>query len=349
MADVMADVTGDKMSTATSSLPSARPQGAARKRVVVALGGNAAYPPTIKGTAPEQLELMRGVCAHLVEIIRAGWQLVLTHGNGPVVGNILYRMARTADELPPMPMDVCVAHSQGGMGYMLQQSFANVLQDQGLDLVVSCIVTEVEVSAADPAFAHPTKPVGKFFSEADAQDMAARTGWTFAEDSGRGWRRIVASPKPQRILDLKTVDALMDAGVIPIACGGGGVPVVRGADGRWNGVAAVIDKDLTSALLAAHLHADALVLLTGVERVALDFNKPTQRWLDRLSLEQARAYAAEGQFPPGSMGPKIDAAMSFLREAPEANAQGEVIITSLDKAFEALQGRAGTHITVDGR
>ncbi len=323
-----------------------QPPAPARKRVVVALGGNAAYPPTIKGTSEEQLALMRQVCAHLVEIIRAGWQLVLTHGNGPVVGNILYRMARTADELPPMPMDVCVAHSQGGMGYMLQQSFANVLVDSGLDIVVSCVVTEVEVDADDPAFANPTKPVGKFFSEADARDMATKTGWQFAEDSGRGWRRMVASPKPKKILDLKTIDALLDAGVIPIACGGGGVPVLHGADGHWSGVAAVIDKDLTSAMLAAHLHADALIMLTGVDRVALDFNKPTQRWLDHMTLAQARDFSAQGQFPAGSMGPKIDAAMSYLQELPNANHEGEVIITSLEQAFEALMGRAGTHITM---
>ena len=317
----------------------------ARKRVVVALGGNAAYPPTIKGTAEDQLVLMRQVCAHLVEIIRAGWQLVLTHGNGPVVGNILYRMARTADELPPMPMDVCVAHSQGGMGYMLQQSFANVLVDSGMDIVVSCVVTEVEVDANDPAFSNPTKPVGKFFSQADAADMAAKTGWFFAEDSGRGWRRMVASPKPKKILDLKTIDALLDAGVIPIACGGGGVPVLHGDNGHWTGVAAVIDKDLTSAMLAAHLHADALIMLTGVEQVALDFNKPTQRSLDHMTLAQARQYTADGQFPPGSMGPKIEAAISYLEELPNANHDGEVIITSLERAFDALMGRAGTHIT----
>jgi carbamate kinase len=289
---------------------------------------------------------MRQVCGHLVEIIRAGWQLVLTHGNGPVVGNILYRMARTADELPPMPMDVCVAHSQGGMGYMLQQSFANVLVDSGMDIVVSCVVTEVEVDADDPAFANPTKPVGKFFSEADARDMAQKTGWYFAEDSGRGWRRMVASPKPKKILDLKTIDALLEAGVIPIACGGGGIPVLHGANGHWSGVPAVIDKDLTSAMLAAHLHADALIMLTGVDRVALDFNQPTQRWLDHMTLAQARDYSAQGQFPAGSMGPKIDAAMSYLQELPNANHEGEVIITSLEQAFEALMGRAGTHITM---
>ena len=327
----------------------ASPGAARRKRVVVALGGNAAYPSTIKGTAGEQLELMRQVCGHFVEIIRAGWQLVLTHGNGPVVGNILYRMARCADELPPMPMDVCVAHSQGGMGYMLQQSFANVLVDHGMDVVVSCVITEVEVDANDPAFQKLTKPVGKFLSEADAKKMAASTGWTFAEDAGRGWRRIVASPRPRKILDLKTIDALLDAGVIPVACGGGGVPVVLSAQGHWSGVAAVIDKDLTSAMLAAHLHADALIMLTGVERVALDFGKPTQRWLDHMTLAEARQHAANGQFPAGSMGPKIEAAMSYLEESPQANHDGVVIVTSLERAFDALMGRAGTRITVGAK
>ena len=203
----------------------------------------------------------------------------------------------------------------------------------------------VEVDPGDPAFDNPTKPVGKFFTEAQAREMATATGWYFAEDSGRGWRRMVASPKPKKILDLKTIDALLDAGVIPIACGGGGVPVLHGDNGHWTGVAAVIDKDLTSAMLAAHLHADALIMLTGVEQVALDFNKPTQRSLDHMTLAQARQYTADGQFPPGSMGPKIEAAISYLEELPNANHDGEVIITSLERAFDALMGRAGTHIT----
>jgi carbamate kinase len=323
-----------------------RVQKSKLKRVVVALGGNAAYPPTITGTAQEQLELMREVCVHFVDIIKAGWQLVLTHGNGPVVGNILYRMAKTADELPPMPMDVCVAHSQGGMGYMLQQSFANVLHDHGMNAVVSCVITEVLVDANDPAFQNPSKPVGKFFKEADAKKLARSSGWIFAEDSGRGWRRMVASPKPKKILDLPTIDALLEAGVIPIACGGGGVPVVMTPEGHLKGVSAVIDKDLTSAMLAAHLHADALIMLTGVEKVALDFNKPTQRWLDHMSLAEARQYSKDGQFPAGSMGPKIESAITFLEESPEANGNGVVIITSLEKAFDALMGHAGTHITL---
>ncbi len=311
------------------------------RRVVVALGGNAAYPPTIKGTAEEQLELMAGVCKHFVSIIRAGYKLILTHGNGPVVGNILYRMAQTAREIPPMPMDVCVSHSQGGLGYMLQQSLSNVLHDEGVSATVSAVITEVEVDLKDPAFTHPTKPVGRFFTEQQAKDIGSETGWDFVEDSGRGWRRVVPSPRPLRILDLPTVLALLNAGVIPITCGGGGIPVVRTAEGRFKGVPAVIDKDLTSAMLAAELGAGALIMLTGVERVALDFGKPTQRELTHMSVAEAKRHLAGGQFPPGSMGPKIDAALTYLEREPA----GKVVITSLEHAFDALEGRSGTTIT----
>jgi carbamate kinase len=308
------------------------------KLAVVAFGGNAVYPPTIKGTAEEQLDIMAEACEHLVPVFRAGYRAVLTHGNGPVVGNILFRMARTSRELVPMPMDVCVAHSQGGMGYMLQQSLANVLARHGIDASVSSIVTEVEVAVDDPAFTHPTKPVGKFFAKEDAERIAAETGWDFAEDSGRGYRRVVPSPVPLRILDAPAINALLAAGVIPIAAGGGGIPVVR--DGtRYRGVAAVIDKDMTSALLAADVGAGTLVMLTGVERVALDFGKPTQRLLDRITAAEARKHLADGQFPPGSMGPKIAAALRFLeRGGPRA------LITSLDKLDVALAGRAGTEV-----
>ena len=308
------------------------------KLVVVAFGGNAVYPPTIKGTAQEQLDIMEAACEHLVPVFRAGYRAVLTHGNGPVVGNILLRMARTSRELVPMPMDVCVAHSQGGMGYMLQQSLANVLAKHGMDVSVSSIVTEVEVAPDDPAFAHPTKPVGKFFSQEEAGRIAAETGWDFVEDSGRGYRRVVPSPVPLRILDAPAINALLGAGVIPIAAGGGGIPVAR--DGtRYRGVAAVIDKDMTSALLAADVGAGALVMLTGVERVALDFGKPSQRVLDRMTVVEAHKHLAEGQFPPGSMGPKITAALRYLeRGGPRA------LITSLEKLDAALEGHAGTEI-----
>lgn len=311
----------------------------ADETVVVAFGGNASYPPTIKGLAQEQLDLMAEACRHLLRIIDSGRRLVLTHGNGPVVGNILFRMARTANELPPMPMDICVAHSQGGMGYMLQQSFMNVLHAHGVDRTVSAIVTQVEVDPADPAFANPTKPVGRFFNVLEAEILRSEHDWQFVEDSGRGYRRVVPSPEPRRILDLASVKALLDGGVVPIAVGGGGIPVVKDANGCFHGVSAVIDKDLTSAMLASELGASTLVMLTGVDRVALDFGKPTQRSLDRLTVAQARAHQAEGQFPPGSMGPKIAAAIRFLDRGG-----ARAIITSLDRAYDALEGRAGTHI-----
>lgn len=308
-------------------------------RVVVAFGGNASYPSTIKGLASEQLALMAEACHHLVRIIQSGYQLVLTHGNGPVVGNILFRMAKTAHELPPMPMDVCVAHSQGGMGYMLQQTLTNVLHDAGVTRSVSSIVTQVEVDPEDPAFAAPTKPVGRFFGRDDADRLAREHGWQFVEDSGRGYRRVVPSPRPIRILDLPAVKALLDANIIPITVGGGGIPVARDGNGDYHGVSAVIDKDLTSAMLAVELGAEALVMLTGVDRVALDFGKPGERRLDCLSAAQARRHLAAGQFPPGSMGPKIAAALHYLeRGGPQ------VVITSLDRAYDALQGNAGTRI-----
>jgi carbamate kinase len=309
------------------------------KLIVVAFGGNAVYPPSIKGLAEEQLAIMNAACELLVPVFRAGYRAVLTHGNGPVVGNILFRMALTSKSLVPMPMDVCVAHSQGGIGYMLQQSLANVLARHGIRASVSSIVTEVEVDPDDPAFVHPTKPVGRFFSEADAKRIGAETGWDFSEDSGRGWRRVVPSPMPLAILDSPAINALLAAGVIPIAAGGGGIPVVRAPGGGYRGVAAVIDKDLTSGLLAADVGAGQLVMLTGVERVALDFGKPTERAVDRLTAAEARRHLADGQFPPGSMGPKITAALGFIeRGGPRA------VITSLDKLDLALDGRAGTAI-----
>jgi carbamate kinase len=307
--------------------------------VVVAFGGNASYPPTIRGLAQEQLDLMAEACRHLLRIIDSGRPLVLTHGNGPVVGNILFRMARTASELPPMPMDICVAHSQGGMGYMLQQSFMNVLHEHGVERTVSAIVTQVEVDPADPAFGNPTKPVGRFFNVLEAEILSSEHDWRFIEDSGRGFRRIVPSPEPKRILDLASVRALLAAGVVPIAVGGGGIPVVKDAQGCYHGVSAVIDKDLTSALLASELGASALVMLTGVDRVALDFGLPSQRFLDRLTAAEARRHLDEGQFPEGSMGPKVIAALRFLERGGE-----RAIITSMNRAFDALQGRAGTHV-----
>src|SRR5579885_3141904 len=212
-----------------STLPARRYLTMARHaaRIVIAVGGNAAYPPDIKGLAEEQFALMATMCEHLIRVIDGGYKLILTHGNGPVVGNILFRMAKTSNELVPMPMDVCVAHSQGGMGYMLQQSLMNVLQHHDKRMPVSSIITQVEVSPDDPAFAHPTKPVGRFFSRDDADRISRETGWQFVEDSGRGFRRVVPSPEPLRILDIAAIEALLAADVIPIAAGGGGIPVAR--------------------------------------------------------------------------------------------------------------------------
>ena len=309
------------------------------RRIVIAFGGNASYPPTIKGLASEQLALIAQACRHLVRIIQSGYQLVLTHGNGPVVGNILFRMAKTAAELPPMPMDVCVAHSQGGMGYMLQQTLVNVLREEGVPMAVSGVITQVEVNADDPCFSHPTKPVGRFFGHEDADRLAREHGWHFVEDSGRGYRRVVPSPEPLRIVEIAAVEALLNANVIPITCGGGGIPVARDRNGDLHGVSAVIDKDSTSAMLASELGAGTLLMLTGVDRVALDFGKPTQRSLDRLTASEARAHLAAGQFPPGSMGPKVAAALRYLDHGG-----GETIITSLDRAYDALTGSAGTRI-----
>lgn len=309
------------------------------ERIVVAVGGNASYPPNIKGLAEEQFALMASMCEHLVRIIAGGYKLILTHGNGPVVGNILFRMAKTSNELAPMPMDVCVAHSQGGMGYMLQQSMMNVLRQHEMRLPVSSIVTQVEVDANDPGFANPTKPVGRFFSKEDAERINRETGWHFVEDSGRGYRRVVPSPEPLRILEIPAIEALLAANVIPIAGGGGGIPVVRGQDGNFHGVPAVIDKDLTSAMLAAKIGAKCFIMLTGVDRVAIDFGKPTQRPLDRMTSREAERFMGEGQFPAGSMGPKIAAALKYLKCGT-----GQVIITALDKVYDALEGRAGTRI-----
>jgi carbamate kinase len=311
----------------------------AQRRIVIAFGGNASYPPTIKGLASEQMELIAQASRHLVRIVESGYKLVLTHGNGPVVGNILFRMARSANELPPMPMDICVAHSQGGMGYMLQQTLSNELRRHGLDITVASIVTQVEVDAQDPGFANPTKPVGRFFSVEEAERLSREQGWQFVEDSGRGQRRVVPSPMPVRIVEMPAVEALLAAGVIPIAVGGGGISVTCDADGCYEGVSAVIDKDLTSAMLALELGAETLVMLTGVDRVAVDFGKPTQRAMDRMTVADAKRHRDDGQFPPGSMGPKIDAALLYLESGGR-----EVIITSIECLPDALQSRAGTRV-----
>jgi carbamate kinase len=310
-----------------------------QRLAVVAIGGNATFPPHIRGTAEEQFEIVCQTVVHLVRMIEGGYRLVLTHGNGPVIGNILIRMAMASSVIPPMPMDICAADSQGGIGYIIQRCMQNRLAERGIAIPVVSVITQTEVRADDPAFQNPSKPIGPFYTREQAETVARETGWRMREDAGRGYRRVVPSPEPLAILELEAIRRLLAAGVIPISAGGGGIPVARGADGRYRGVDAVIDKDLASALLALGVRAGIFLILTGVERVALDFEKPSQRFVERLTAEEARTHLAAGQFPEGSMGPKIQAALQYLAGGGET-----VIISSLERALDALEGKTGTRI-----
>jgi len=306
---------------------------------VVAIGGNATFPPTIRGTAEEQFAIVNDSCEHLARMVEGGYRLVLTHGNGPVIGNILIRMAMASSVIAPMPMDICVADSQGGIGYIIQQCLLNRLRERDIFTPVVSLVTQVEVRAEDPAFQRPSKPIGRFYTQEQAQRIQAETGWGMLEDSGRGYRRVVPSPQPVTILELDAVRRLVEAGVIPITVGGGGIPVVRMPDGRYRGRDAVIDKDLASAVLALGLGAGIFLILTGVEAVALDFGKPTQRSVATLTVGEAKDHLDAGQFPEGSMGPKVRAAIQYIEGGGQT-----VLITSLERALDALQGKTGTRI-----
>lgn len=308
---------------------------------VVAIGGNAIYPKGIRGTAEEQLAIARRTCKHLLVLVREGYHLLLTHGNGPQVGNILLRMEMSRKEVEPLPMDFCGAQTQGEIGYLIQQSLLNRLREHGLERPVVSLVTQVEVDPKDPAFQNPTKPVGPFYSEAEAQALRKERGWIILQDAGRGFRRVVPSPRPIAIVEREAVEKLVSLGAIVITAGGGGIPVVRRGK-LYQGVEAVIDKDLASSVLARSVKAGLFILLTAVERVCLDFGTPKERPLSRLTASQARRYLGEGQFPPGSMGPKIEAAIDYLEAGGEF-----VVITSLEKVLEALRGRTGTHIVKD--
>ncbi|HKH95363.1 MAG TPA: carbamate kinase, partial [Beijerinckiaceae bacterium] len=269
-------------------------------------------------------------------------ELILTHGNGPVVGKILMRQALTARRIPPMSLDICVAHSQGGIAYLLVQALENALREVDNARHVACLLTQVEVDAEDPAFQNPTKPVGPFFTEDEAEALTRELGWLMREDSGRGWRHVVPSPRPRHIVDLSLIQVLARRGTIVVAGGGGGIPVIRGPKGVRHGVAAVIDKDLTSAHMANVLDIRHLMILTAVSKVAVNYGRPDQRFLDRVSLRELKALQAEGHFPPGSMGPKVAAAIRFLESGGE-----RVIIGHLDEAMAALRGEAGTHVLSD--
>lgn len=312
------------------------------QRLLVAIGGNATHPEDIAGTSEEQASIAAQTAQALLPLAQMDNELILTHGNGPVVGKILMRQVLTRDRIAPMPLDICVAHSQGGIAYLLMQAIENALREVDNPRHVAALLTQVEVSAEDPAFENPSKPIGAFYSEADAQKIGEELGWQMEEDAGRGWRHVVPSPKPLHICDVSLVQVLARRGTIVISGGGGGIPVIRGDKGVRRGVSAVIDKDLTSALMANVIGIPVMMILTAVSQVAIHFGTPEQELLDFVSLRDMRRYQAEGHFPAGSMGPKVAAAIQFL----EGGGQ-RVIIAHIDEAMAALRGETGTHIVAD--
>lgn len=309
-------------------------------RVLVALGGNAILRRGAKGTAREQFATVDDACRRLVELIRAGHQVAITHGNGPQVGDILLAGEVAKHVVEPMPLDVCGAESQGMIGYMIQQSMDDELRRAGLRFPVATVLTQTLVDEHDPAFQHPTKPIGPFYSEAEAKDLRRRRGWVVVNDSGRGYRRVVPSPEPKAIVEAPIIERLLDSGAIVVAAGGGGVPVTLSKDGSLTGVEAVIDKDLGAALLARLVKAECLLILTDVDNVSLDYGTPEERPIRRMTTAEARRYAAQGQFAPGSMLPKVSASVEFVESVGRS-----AVITSLAHAKEALEGKAGTTIT----
>jgi len=310
------------------------------EKIVIALGGNALQSKDSGATAEAQLQVVKRTCEHIAEISQRGYEMAIVHGNGPQVGRILLASETAKDVVPVMPFDVCGAMSQGYIGYHIQQALKYALNARNRNYPVVSLTTQVVVDRNDPAFKTPTKPIGAFCTEEEARRLELEKGYTMREDAGRGWRRAVASPLPRRIVEIGAVRLLWDHAIV-ITCGGGGVPVVENADGTLEGVAAVIDKDYAAELLAEEVGADVLLILTEVEKVAIRFGQPDQENLGHLSLAEAARYAREGQFGVGSMLPKVEAAMKFVR----ANPGKKAIITSLDKAIDALDGKTGTVIT----
>ena len=309
-------------------------------RIVIALGGNALQSGDAEPTAQAQLEVVRRTCEQIAQISSQGYEMALVHGNGPQVGRILLASETAKDVTPAMPFDVCGAMSQGDIGYHIQQALRYALARRNRSVPVVSITTQMVVERDDPAFQSPSKPIGPFCTEEEARRLDREKGYTMREDAGRGWRRVVPSPLPRRIVEIDAVRRLWDDTIV-VTCGGGGVPVVENPDGSLAGVAAVIDKDFAAELLAEQVKADVLLILTEVEKVAIRFGKPDQEDLDRLTLETAARYVDEGQFGAGSMLPKVQAAMKFVRANPDKRA----VISSLDKALPALEGRTGTQIT----
>ena len=310
------------------------------EKIVIALGGNALQDKNSDATAESQLEVVRRTCEQIAEVSRRGYEMAIVHGNGPQVGRILLASESAKEVTPAMPFDVCGAMSQGYIGYHIQQALKYALSLRNKNCPVLTVATQMVVDENDPGFANPTKPIGPFYSEEEAQVLAEEKGYAMKEDAGRGWRRVVASPIPRRIVEIEAIKKLWDSSIV-ISCGGGGIPVVERMDGTLEGVAAVIDKDFAAELLAEQVDADVLMILTEVEKVAINWGKENQQNLDHMSLKEAVQYIEQGQFAPGSMLPKVEAAMKFARTYPDKKA----IITSLDKAIDALEGKTGTVIT----
>ncbi len=312
-----------------------------KKIAVVAIGGNSLIKDKTHQTVRDQYIAAKETCDHVVSMIKDGWEIAIGHGNGPQVGFILRRSELAAHELHEVPLDACGADTQGAIGYALQQNLYNEFRLYGINKSAVTVVTQVEVAADDPAFKNPTKPIGSFMDEAEAKRRQEKEGWSVVEDAGRGWRRVVASPMPIRIVEEASIKHLIEAGFVVICTGGGGIPVVADKEGMLQGVAAVIDKDYAAALLANGIGANMFIISTAVEKVALNYGKPNQTWLDHMTLAQAKAYLAEGcHFAKGSMAPKIKAVINFLEGGGE-----EALITNPENIEQALVGKTGTRIT----
>jgi len=308
-------------------------------RTVLSLGGNAILPSTGPARIDEQFRITESTMSHVVGLLRAGEQVILTHGNGPFVGNILFRNEAAADRVPPTPLYICGADSQGGIGFMLQQVLGNVLRQAGFKTQVATVVTQVAVDPDDPAFRKPTKPIGPFYWEEEARALERERGWVMVDDAGRGWRRVVASPDPIKIVEIDLIRHLAESGHLVIAAGGGGIPVQEVEPGVYRGIEAVIDKDLAAVVLAEAVQATRLIVVTAVDHVYLNYGTPQQQALTELQLADAQRYLDEGQFPPGSMGPKMRGAIRFLHSGGR-----EVLITCPAELGRALQGESGTRI-----
>jgi carbamate kinase len=315
-----------------------------RRRIVVAFGGNALIKKGQEGTQWEQQENARETATMLMPLVRAGHEIVLVHGNGPQVGNILIQVEEAVNKVPPLGLDVCVAASEGSIGYLLEMALLNALRREKIRRQVLTIVTEVLVDQEDEGFRRPTKPIGPFYTRFRSEFLIHKQGWNMIEDSGRGWRKVVPSPRPLEIIQMPAIKEAAGAGHLVIAGGGGGIPVYRDADGELKGVEAVIDKDYTAGLVAAGIDADLFVILTGVDQVSLNFGKPDETRLRRMTVREARGHLEAGQFPDGSMGPKVRAGLDFVERGGR-----EVMITSAAKLASAVKGRAGTRIVPEGK